>query len=95
MVYHKMGDFDSAIAQHRIDLDLSSSAEGESNSNLDGAARALSNLGSAHEALGQADEAVRFYERHLGVANQLDDPAARTQVRFRYFQYPSRVTRMS
>ena len=24
MVYHKMGDFDAAIAQHTIDLDLSS-----------------------------------------------------------------------
>ena len=79
MVYHKMGDFDSAIAQHTIDLDLSTE---DDSSGLDGAARALSNLGAAHEALGQADEAVRFYERHLGVANQLDDPAARTQVRF-------------
>ena len=75
MVYHKMGDFDSAIAQHTIDLDLST----EDGSGLEGAARALSNLGAAHEALGQADEAVRFYERHLGAANQLDDPAARTQ----------------
>ena len=79
-----MGDFDSAIAQHGIDLDLSSDLNAEDNSSggLEGAARALANLGSAHEALGQADEAVRFYERHLGVANQLDDPAARTQVRF-------------
>ena len=62
-------------------LDLTTSEGGESadGSGLEGAARALSNLGSAHEALGQADEAVRFYERHLGAANQLDDPAARTQ----------------
>ena len=63
-------------------LDLTTSEGGESaDGGLEGAARALSNLGSAHEALGQADEAVRFYERHLGAANQLDDPAARTQVR--------------
>ena len=27
-VYHKIGDFDAAIAQHRIDLDLSSSSKG-------------------------------------------------------------------
>ena len=27
-VYHKMGDFDAAIAQHRIDLDLSSNSNG-------------------------------------------------------------------
>ena len=32
MVYHKMGDFDAAIAQHTIDLDLSSDlTRGESN----------------------------------------------------------------
>ena len=84
-----MGDFEAAAKQHRTDLDISSelaanSGKEEESSGggglLEGVARALCNLGSAHESLGHADEAVRFYDRHLGVANQLDDPAARTQV---------------
>ncbi len=80
-VYQKMGDFDAAIGRHERDLAISSerSQQEDDAARLADVARALCNLGSVNEAAGRLDEAAKFYERHLGIANQVDDPGAKTQ----------------
>jgi tetratricopeptide (TPR) repeat protein len=78
VVRYKMGDFTAALIHHQRDLEICSELTGV-NPGLSGVARALSHLGSTHEALGQTEDAIKFYERHLSVANQMDDPAAKTQ----------------
>ena len=63
-----------ALKNHQLDLGLSQEAEDKS-----GEARALSNISSTYEGMGELERAVQFCEQHLEAANQANDPEAKTK----------------
>ena len=65
-----MNDNHAALQFHQLDLDISSN---EDELNFQGQIRALRNLGSTYEAMGQLEEAIQLHERQLAVSTQNDD----------------------
>jgi tetratricopeptide (TPR) repeat protein len=61
MVYHHMGDYQTALQYHKLDLRIS-----ETIGSASGQARALSNLGAAYERLKNHDQALSYFEKALG-----------------------------
>lgn len=68
-----MGEHESAIRYHQLDLSIASEIE-----SISGQSRAYGNLGVAQESLGNFQKAITFQEQHLNLASQINDKVAKT-----------------